>query len=46
MNSDNSQHSADEHVSIDSIGRLYAALDQFMKGCRDIPSPGDLTPQA
>lgn len=42
---DNSQHSADEHVSIDSIGRLYAALEQFMKGCRDIPSPGGPTPQ-
>lgn len=28
-----SQHAADEHVDIDSIGRLYAALDQFMTAC-------------
>ena len=30
---DNSQHSADEHVAVDSIGCLYNALDGFMKAC-------------
>lgn len=28
---DMSQHAADEHVVIDSIGRLYAALDRFIR---------------
>lgn len=43
---DNSQHSADEHVAIGSIARLYAALDRFMKASRDLPSPGDPKPPA
>jgi len=36
----NSQHSADEYVSIDSVGRLYTTLDRFVKECRNIPSAG------
>ncbi|WP_373501930.1 M20 family metallopeptidase [Desulfococcus sp.] len=30
---DHTQHAADEHVDIDSIGRLYAALDRFIAAC-------------
>ncbi|WP_169433088.1 hypothetical protein [Desulfococcus multivorans] len=36
---DQSQHSDDEHVAVESITRLYGALDQFLDACRNMPSP-------